>query len=125
MLHPTRVLEWVEERNWFFRLSKYRDFLRAHFDAHPEFLQPASRRNEILGLLDQGLDDVSASRARLAWGVPFPRATSDGEAQTTYVWFDALPNYLTATGFPDAEPRAALAGAAARDRQGHHALPLR
>jgi methionyl-tRNA synthetase len=105
VLHPTRVLEWVEERNWFFRLSKYRDFLRAHFDAHPEFLQPASRRNEILSLLDQGLDDVSASRARLAWGVPFPRRTSDGEVQTTYVWFDALPNYLTATGFPGAEPR--------------------
>jgi methionyl-tRNA synthetase len=105
VLHPTRVLEWVEERNWFFRLSKYRDFLRAHFDAHPEFLQPASRRNEILSLLDQGLDDVSASRARLAWGVPFPRPTSDGEVQTTYVWIDALPNYLTATGFPGAEPR--------------------
>jgi methionyl-tRNA synthetase len=105
VLHPTRVLEWVEERNWFFRLSAYRDFLLAHFDAHPEFLQPESRRNEILSLLRQGLDDVSASRARLAWGVPFPRATSDGEVQTTYVWFDALPNYLTATGFPGVEPR--------------------
>ena len=103
VLHPTRVLEWVEERNWFFRLSAYRDFLRAHFDAHPGFLEPTSRRNEILSLLSQGLDDVSASRARLAWGVPFPRPTSDGEVQTTYVWFDALPNYLTATGFPGAE----------------------
>jgi methionyl-tRNA synthetase len=105
VLHPTRVLEWVEERNWFFRLSAYRDFLLGHFAAKPEFLQPASRRNEILSLLQQGLDDVSASRARLAWGVPFPRPTSDGEVQTTYVWFDALPNYLTATGFPKAEPR--------------------
>jgi methionyl-tRNA synthetase len=104
VLHPTRVLEWVEERNWFFRLSAYRDFLLGHFEAHPEFLQPESRRNEILSLLRQGLDDVSASRARLAWGVPFPRPTSDGEVQTTYVWFDALPNYLTATGFPNAEP---------------------
>ena len=105
ILHPTRVLEWVKERNWFFRLSAYRDFLLAHFEAHPDFLQPSSRRNEILSLLRQGLDDVSASRARLAWGVPFPRPTSDGEVQTTYVWFDALPNYLTATGFPGAEPR--------------------
>ena len=105
VLHPTRVLEWVEERNWFFRLSKYRDFLRGHFAAHEGFLEPTSRRNEILSLLDQGLDDVSASRARLEWGVPFPRPTSDGEVQTTYVWFDALPNYLTATGFPGAEPR--------------------
>jgi Methionyl-tRNA synthetase len=48
---------------------------------------------------------VSASRARLEWGVPFPRPTSNGDVQTTYVWFDALPNYLTATGFPGAEPR--------------------
>jgi methionyl-tRNA synthetase len=104
VLHPTRVLEWVEERNWFFRLSAYRDFLLAHFETHPEFLLPESRRNEILSLLRQGLDDVSVSRARLEWGVPFPRPTSDGEVQTTYVWFDALPNYLTATGFPNAEP---------------------
>ena len=102
VLHPTRTLEWVEERNWFFRLSRYRDFLLGHFAAHPSFLGPDSRRNEILSLLDQGLDDISASRARLGWGVPFPRPTGDGEPQTTYVWFDALPNYLTATGFPEA-----------------------
>ncbi|HEU5357608.1 MAG TPA: methionine--tRNA ligase [Gemmatimonadales bacterium] len=99
-LHPTRTLEWVEERNWFFRLSRYQEFLARHIEAHPEFIQPATRRNEILGLLRQGLDDVSASRARFGWGVPFPRPTSDGEAQTTYVWFDALPNYWTATRFP-------------------------
>lgn len=105
ILHPTRVLEWVEERNWFFRLSAYRDFLLEHFERNPGFLEPSSRRNEILSLLRQGLEDVSASRARLAWGVPFPRTTSDGEVQTTYVWFDALPNYLTATGFPGAESR--------------------
>jgi methionyl-tRNA synthetase len=101
-LHPTRTLEWVEERNWFFRLSRYTDFLKDHIARHPEFVQPTSRRNEILGLLQQGLEDVSASRARFSWGVPFPRLTSDGERQTTYVWFDALPNYLTATGFPAA-----------------------
>ncbi|MEP7066935.1 MAG: methionine--tRNA ligase [Gemmatimonadota bacterium] len=105
VLHPTRVLEWVEERNWFFRLSAYRDFLLEHFAKHERFLEPTSRRNEIVSLLQQGLDDVSASRARLEWGVPFPRPTRDGETQTTYVWFDALPNYLTATGFPGAEPR--------------------
>ena len=100
VLHPTRTLEEVEERNWFFRLSAYRDFLRAHIRGNPAFVQPESRRNEILALLDQGLDDVSASRARFTWGVPFPRPLSTGETQTTYVWFDALPNYLTATGFP-------------------------
>ncbi len=102
VLHPTRTLEWVTERNWFFRLSRYTDVLRAHIDAHPSFIFPDSRRNEILALLERGLEDVSASRARMPWGVPFPRPTSDGVEQTTYVWFDALPNYLTAIGFPDA-----------------------
>ena len=99
-LHPTRTLETVSERNWFFRLSRYQEFLRRHIETHPAFIQPESRRNEILGLLDQGLEDVSASRARLGWGVPFPRPTSDGLQQTTYVWFDALPNYWTATRLP-------------------------
>ncbi len=101
VLHPTRDLEWVEERNWFFRLSAYSDRLRALLDTDPTFCQPSSRRNEILGLLDVGLEDVSASRSRNTWAVPFPRATSDGQQQSTYVWFDALPNYLTGTGFPD------------------------
>jgi methionyl-tRNA synthetase len=55
----------------------------------------------MLALIDQGLEDISASRSRFSWGVPFPRPSSDGEVQTTYVWFDALPNYLTATGYPD------------------------
>ena len=100
VLHSTRTLEWVEERNWFFRLSRYAGFLRAHITAHPEFIQPESRRNEMLGLIDGGLEDVSASRSRVSWAIPFPRALSSGQAQTTYVWFDALPNYLTATGFP-------------------------
>ncbi|MEX2177620.1 MAG: methionine--tRNA ligase, partial [Gemmatimonadaceae bacterium] len=102
-LHPTRALEWVEERNWFFRLSKYQAFLKRLHSDRPDFLQPTSRRNEILALLDQGLEDISASRSRFTWGVPFPAPTSTGETQTTYVWFDALPNYLTATGFPDAD----------------------
>jgi methionyl-tRNA synthetase len=101
-LHPTRTIEIVEERNWFFRLSRYRDALRAHFDRHPEFVQPAFRRNEMLSLLDGGLEDISASRARFTWGVPFPRPLSTGETQTTYVWFDALPNYWTVTRRADA-----------------------
>jgi methionyl-tRNA synthetase len=101
-LHPTRELQWTRETNWFFRLSRYQGFLERLLRERPEFCQPESRRNEILGLLAQGLEDVSASRSRFSWGVPFPRPTSDGETQTTYVWFDALPNYLTATGFPEA-----------------------
>jgi methionyl-tRNA synthetase len=102
-LHPTRELVWTEERNWFFRLSKYQPFLERLFAERPEFLQPESRRNEILGLFKEGLTDISASRSRFDWGVPFPLPTSTGEVQTTYVWFDALPNYLTATGFPDGD----------------------
>ena len=100
VLHPTRILEWVEERNWFFRLSKYEGFLRRLHAERPDFIQPDTRRNEIVSVIEQGLEDISASRSRLTWGVPFPAPLSSGETQTTYVWFDALPNYLTATGFP-------------------------
>ena len=102
VLHPTRELQWTEERNFFFRLTRYQDFLRAHFDADPGFLIPSSRRNEMLALMDSGLEDISVTRARLSWAIPFTRTTSDGETQGTWVWFDALPNYLTDTGFPDA-----------------------
>ena len=102
VLHPTRTLEEVEERNWFFRLSKYQSFLQTLLRENPSYIEPESRRNEILGLLAQGLEDISASRSRLDWAVPFPLPLSTGETQGTYVWFDALPNYLTATGFPDA-----------------------
>ncbi|MGH7665385.1 MAG: methionine--tRNA ligase, partial [Gemmatimonadaceae bacterium] len=105
VLHPTRTLEWVKERNWFFRLSRYEAFLRKLFQERPNFLCPESRRNEILALLDRGLEDISASRSRFSWGVPFPATLEGGEPQTTYVWFDALPNYLTATGFPEPEYR--------------------
>jgi methionyl-tRNA synthetase len=101
VLHPTRELQWTEERNFFFRLTRYQDFLRAHFEANPGFLLPPSRRNEMLALMDSGLEDISVTRARLSWAIPFPRQTSDGETQGTWVWFDALPNYLTDTGFPD------------------------
>ena len=99
IIHPTRTLEWVEEQNWFFRLSAYADRVRKLLESD-DFLQPKSRRNEMLSLVDSGLEDISASRSRFSWGVPFPRKGSGGDTQTTYVWFDALPNYLTATGFP-------------------------
>ena len=101
VLHPTRTLEWTTERNWFFRLTRYSDFLKNLFAERPEFLEPETRRNEILALLDQGLEDISVTRSRLSWAIPFPISLSTGEEQGTWVWFDALPNYLTATGFPD------------------------
>ncbi len=104
VLHPTRALEWTKERNWFFRLSRYQTFLQQLFAEQPGFLLPTSRRNEILRLLESGVEDVSVSRARLAWAIPFPRPTSDGVEQGTWVWFDALPNYLTATCYLTGRP---------------------
>jgi methionyl-tRNA synthetase len=83
VLHPTRTLDWVTERNWFFRLSRYGDFLRAHIDAHPSFIFPDSRRNEILALLERGLDDVSASRAcHGAFRFRGPRAMASSRRRT-------------------------------------------
>ena len=101
VLHPTRELQWTKERNWFFRLSKYQGFLTRLLNERPEFIQPETRRNEILGLLAQGLEDLSITRARLSWAIPFPIASAGAEPQGTWVWFDALPNYLTATGYPE------------------------
>ena len=101
VLHPTRELQWTRERNWFFRLSKYRGFLQRLLAERPEFLEPETRRNEILALLEQGLEDISITRSRLSWAIPFPIPSDDGVPQGTWVWFDALPNYLTATGYPD------------------------
>jgi methionyl-tRNA synthetase len=102
VIHPTRDLQWTQERNWFFRLSNYSGFLRRLYEERPEFIQPESRRNEMLALLASGLEDISITRAKLTWAIPFPIASTTGETQGTWVWFDALPNYLTATGYPAA-----------------------
>jgi methionyl-tRNA synthetase len=93
--HPNLTPEWIREKNFFFRLSKYRDLLLAHFTAHPEFLQPDVRRNEMLRLLESGLDDISVSRAGQLWGIPLPFAPDN----VVYVWFDALINYAAAVGY--------------------------
>lgn len=92
---------WREEDNVFFRLSSYGDKLKALYEEHPEFVQPATRRNELLALIDEGLEDVSVSRASSGWGVPMPGHSG----QAVYVWFDALTNYLSALGFPDETDR--------------------
>jgi methionyl-tRNA synthetase len=101
VLHPTRDLQWTQERNFFFRLSHYGEFLKRLFAERREFIQPETRRNEMLALLSAGLEDISITRSKLSWAIPFPIASSNGETQGTWVWFDALPNYLTATGYPD------------------------
>jgi methionyl-tRNA synthetase len=93
-LHPTLKPEWIREKNYFFRLSKYQQPLLDHFAAHPEFLQPDVRRNEILRLLEGGLLDVSISRAGQSWGIPLPWDPSS----VVYVWVDALINYASAVG---------------------------
>ena len=98
-LHPSREIEWTEEENWFFELSNYSDALLEHISVHPEFVRPRSRLNEITRLIESGLEDISASRSRIRWGVPFP----GDEEHTVYVWFDALANYITALGYPDSE----------------------
>src|SRR5881394_2949164 len=95
--HPTLDLIPTKERNHFFRLSAYGQRLLQLIASGELWIEPAIRRNEVVRLLEDGLQDVSISRQRLPWGIPFP---GDPE-QTIYVWFDALINYLSATGFPD------------------------
>jgi len=93
-LHPTQKPEWIREKNYFFRLSTYQQPLLDHFAAHPEFLQPEIRRNEILRLIEGGLMDISVSRAGQSWGIPLPF----DPGSVVYVWFDALINYASAVG---------------------------
>ena len=99
--HPKLTLRAIEEENYFFLLSRYRDRLLAHYEAHPDFIQPESRRNEIVNLVTSGLQDVAITRKGFTWGIPVP---FDPE-QTIYVWFDALLNYITAIGYGDDEAR--------------------
>ena len=94
-VHPNLTPEWIREKNYFFRLSRYRDALLRLFADRPTFLQPDVRRNEILRLLDAGLDDISVSRAGQLWGIPLPFAPGN----VVYVWFDALINYAAAVGY--------------------------
>lgn len=96
--HPTLELIRTRERNHFFRLSRYQEPVLDLIRSGKFLVEPAIRRNEVLRLLEGGLQDISVSRLRQPWGIPFP---GDSE-QTVYVWFDALINYLSATGFPDA-----------------------
>ena len=92
-------VEWVEEESYFFRLSNYADRLLEHYEAHPDFVGPKGRRNEITAFVKRGLRDLSISRTTFDWGVKVP----GDEAHVMYVWVDALTNYLTAVGYPDKE----------------------
>ncbi len=98
MRAPTGTpVEWVEEESYFFRLSAYQETLLAYYEAHPNFIQPEARRNEIISFVKSGLKDLSISRTSFDWGIPVP----GDPAHVIYVWMDALTNYITSIGFPD------------------------
>jgi methionyl-tRNA synthetase len=93
--------QWTEEENLFFRLSAYQDALLKHFDAHPEFLRPETRRNEVASFVRGGLRDLSISRTTIKWGIPVPKWTEGGESSAEhvfYVWLDALTGYMSGIG---------------------------
>jgi methionyl-tRNA synthetase len=92
-----RPVEWVEEQNWFFRLSAFEERLLDLYEREPGFVVPEPRRNEMLNVIRGGLTDISISRGFSRWGIPVP----GDDSQVIWVWFDALPAYMTGVGYPD------------------------
>ncbi len=90
-------VEWIEEPSYFFRLSAWQEKLLEFYEQNPNFVQPKTRRNEVLKFVEAGLQDLSISRTTFSWGVPVP----GDSAHIIYVWLDALTNYITAVGYPD------------------------
>ncbi|OFW48840.1 MAG: methionine--tRNA ligase, partial [Actinobacteria bacterium RBG_13_35_12] len=90
-----RDVESVKEENYFFKLSNYGDRLIRYIEANPDFIVPETRKNEVLGILKQGLKDISVSRTAVKWGIPIPFDSN----HYTYVWVDALINYISALGY--------------------------
>ncbi len=95
-----RPLVRYKEASYFFRLTKYAPRVLEYIKANPEFVQPASRRNEVISKLEVGVEDLSISRATLKWGIPMP----NDPAHVVYVWIDALSNYITALGYGSDDP---------------------
>lgn len=94
--HPTKTPVFTTEKNYYFRLSKYQDFLSDYLEQHPDFVLPHKWSTYVKSLINQGLNDIPVTRANVKWGIPVP---FDKE-QTIYVWYDALPNYLSTLHFP-------------------------
>ena len=92
-----RPTDKLKEESYFFRMSNYQDQILAHIEANPDFIQPKTRRNEILSFVREGLRDLSISRTTFSWGIPVP----DNDKHIIYVWFDALTNYISALGYPN------------------------
>ena len=90
-----REVKWVEEENYFFKLSKYNEPLKKLFEENPNFVEPEFRKNEMLKMLEKGLKDISITRTTFNWGIPFP----GDEEHVIYVWVDALINYVSALGY--------------------------
>ncbi|WP_217134235.1 methionine--tRNA ligase [Leucobacter chinensis] len=93
----SKPLELLKEKNYFFKMSAFGDALLKLYEERPDFVQPASARNEVVAFVQQGLEDLSISRSSFDWGIPIPW----DQEHVTYVWFDALLNYVTATGYPN------------------------
>jgi methionyl-tRNA synthetase len=92
-------VEWLEEENYFFRLSAWQERLLTYYEANPDAVAPRGRRNEVISFIKNGLHDLSISRTSFSWGVPVPAHPG----HVVYVWLDALINYITAAGYPDIE----------------------
>jgi len=90
-----RPVELVKEESYFFKMSKYADRLLRHIEEHPDFIQPVSRRNEMINFIKSGLEDLCISRTTFSWGIPVPLNAK----HIIYVWFDALTNYISALGY--------------------------
>ncbi|NLC77565.1 MAG: methionine--tRNA ligase, partial [Clostridia bacterium] len=96
-----RPVELVKEESYFFKMSKYADRLLAHIEENPNFIQPVTRRNEMISFIKQGLEDLCVSRTTFDWGIPVPI----NEKHVIYVWFDALSNYVSALGYGSDDPK--------------------
>ena len=90
-----RPTELIKEESYFFKMSKYQDQLLQYIEDHPDFIQPATRRNEMISFIKQGLEDLCISRTTFDWGIPVPI----DDKHVIYVWFDALTNYISALGY--------------------------
>jgi methionyl-tRNA synthetase len=100
-IHDNPNIVRLKEKTYFFKLSKYQDRLLEHIQKHKEFIQPESRRNEVIKFIERGLRDLSISRTSFKWGIPLPMDPD----HVMYVWFDALSNYLTAVGYGSDEKK--------------------
>jgi len=100
-----RPVEKLKEESYFFKMSAYQDRLLEHIKKNPDFIFPESRKNEVLGFIQQGLRDISVSRTTIQWGIPMPTDPKATKDHKVYVWFDALSNYISALGYSEKDAK--------------------